>query len=88
MALLMNEPRSATVVSRLDSELVRFPQKSFLDLVDAHPRTALAIARLTMRRLREQYTLNQQKETYPSIAVFPLRRESMRRGWRSTSRRD
>ncbi len=72
MALLMNEPRSATVVARLDSELVRFPQKSFLNLVDSHPRAAMAIARLTIRRLKEQYTEHHQKETYPAIAVFPL----------------
>lgn len=72
MALLMDEPRSATVIARLDSELVRFPHKGFLDLVNSNPRAAIAIARLTIRRLKELYVSSEQKETYSTIAIFPL----------------
>lgn len=70
MAVMMNEPRSATVTARLDSTLLRFRQASFLNLLDSNPRALKAIARLTMRRLKEQYTVR--KEVYPAIAVFPL----------------
>jgi predicted acylesterase/phospholipase RssA len=72
MALLLDEPRSATVVARLDSELVHFPHKGFLNLVNAHPNAAMAIARLTVRRLQGIYSSRQKKESYPTIAVFSL----------------
>ena len=70
MAMMMNEPRSATVTARLDSTVLRFRQASFLNLLDSNPRALKAIARLTMRRLKEQYTVR--KEVYPAITVFPL----------------
>lgn len=72
MALLMNEPRTATVVARLDSELVRFPQKSFLNLVETHPFAAMAIARMTIRRLQDQYKTRQRRERLSTIAIVPL----------------
>lgn len=72
MAVMMNEPRSATVIARLDSTLLRFRQASFLNLLDSNPRALKSIARLTMRRLKEQYTVPHRKEVYPAITVVPL----------------
>jgi NTE family protein len=72
MALLMNEPRSATVVARLDCDLVRFSHESYFNLLKIDPSVTLAIARLTMRRLKEQYAPRQHKEAFPSIAIVPL----------------
>jgi predicted acylesterase/phospholipase RssA len=71
MALMMNEPRSATVNATVDSELVRFTQENFLKLVETHPRTMMAIALLTMRRLKEQYTTRHQ-DAFRAIAIVPL----------------
>ena len=68
----MNEPRSATVIAALDCELVRFSHQSFLNLVDRHPRASIAIARLTIRRLQDQYKRGKEKQTFSTIAVVPL----------------
>ena len=72
MALLMSEPRTATVVARLDCELVKFPQKSFLNLVETHPVAAMAMARMTIRRLQDQYKARQRRERLSTIAIIPL----------------
>lgn len=71
MGLLMNEPRSATVAGTVDSELVRFSQESFLNLLETHPRTMMEVARLAMRRLKEQYT-DRRQQSFPAIAIVPL----------------
>jgi NTE family protein len=71
MALLTNEPRSATVVACLDSEIVRFPRKSFLDLIDSNPAAATAIARLTIRRFKEQFNGTGKGAIRSTIAVIP-----------------
>ncbi len=72
MAMLMNEPRSATVVAAFDCELVRFSHLSFLNLIDRHPRASIAIARLTIRRLQEQYKRGKERNTFSTIAVVPV----------------
>jgi len=36
IALLTNEPRSATVMARLDSEVIRFPHATFIVLAAGH----------------------------------------------------
>jgi len=71
MALLTNEPRSATVMARLDSELVRFPQSTFLVLAAGQPLAVLDIARSVIGRATRRSTAGR-KSDYPSIAVLPL----------------
>ncbi len=53
MALLTDEPRSATVRAIRDSELVRVPKVEFLRLLEEHPRTAVELSRTLVRRLRQ-----------------------------------
>lgn len=52
MALLLGEPRSATIVARRDSELLRLDRPSFDGLLSRHPRAATELARLLGGRLR------------------------------------
>ncbi len=73
MALLTNEPRMATVIARLDSEVVRFPQSTFLVLAGGQPLTVLNIARTVISRSMGRHTSNANRVSdYPSIAILPL----------------
>ena len=52
MALIDNEPRSATAVAITDVELVPVSEKQFLFLVSQTPYFALKVMRVLARRLR------------------------------------
>jgi CRP/FNR family transcriptional regulator, cyclic AMP receptor protein len=52
MALIDNEPRSATAVAMTDVELVPVSEKQFLFLVSQTPYFALKVMRVLARRLR------------------------------------
>ena len=52
MALIDNEPRSATVVAITDTELVPVSEKQFLFLVSQTPYFALRVMRVLAQRLR------------------------------------
>jgi CRP-like cAMP-binding protein len=52
MSILDDEPRSASVVAKSDSLLLRIPRHEFLDIVANHPAAALAIIRTLSQRLR------------------------------------
>jgi CRP/FNR family cyclic AMP-dependent transcriptional regulator len=52
MALIDNEPRSATAVAITDLELVAVSEKQFLFLVSQTPHFALKVMRVLARRLR------------------------------------
>jgi NTE family protein len=70
MALLTNEPRSATVIARLDSELVRFGQSTFLALLERHPSSVLSIARSIIQRAN--VSTGHKRPAYPIIAILSL----------------
>ena len=72
MSLLTNEPRTATVIARLDSELVRFRQSTFLSLLERHPSSVLSIARSVIQRTYGQVSNGRKVATYPTIAVLSL----------------
>ncbi len=72
MALLTREPRSATVVARLDSLLVRFPQASFLRLAERHSSAALEVARTVVRRLKDQMGATRKANAFATIALVPI----------------
>ncbi len=67
MSLITGEPRSATVIARLDSQVLRVTQTALLKLIERKPEMALEIARLVTSRLagqqRQPATKNQ---TLPS----------------------
>ena len=52
MALIDNEPRSATAVAITDVELVPISEKQFLFLVSQTPYFALKVMRILAQRLR------------------------------------
>ncbi len=54
MALLTDEPRSATVRAETDGELLRLDRRSFLKLLDDEPHAGRAIATALARRLRRR----------------------------------
>jgi CRP/FNR family cyclic AMP-dependent transcriptional regulator len=54
MALITNEPRSATATARSDCRLVEIPEKHFLYLVAETPHFALEVMRVLAHRLRRR----------------------------------
>jgi CRP/FNR family cyclic AMP-dependent transcriptional regulator len=52
MALIDNEPRSATVVAETDCELVPIGEKQFLFMTSEAPYFGLSLMRVLVRRLR------------------------------------
>lgn len=54
MALLTDEPRSATVYAVRDSLLAKLQRESFLGLLERHPRFWMGVTRTIVQRLRRQ----------------------------------
>ena len=77
MALLTEEPRSATVRAIRDSELVRISKSDFLRLLDEHPRTAVELSRTLVRRLRQTTTAPRVTRFARTIALVPANRAGM-----------
>lgn len=69
MSLITGEPRSATVIARVDSELIRVAQAALLKLIERKPELALEIARLVTSRLAGQQRPVTKSQT---IAVLSL----------------
>jgi len=69
MSLISGEPRSATVIARLDSEVVRVTQAALLKLIERKPDMALEIARLVTSRLAGQ---QRQPTKHQTIAILSL----------------
>jgi CRP/FNR family cyclic AMP-dependent transcriptional regulator len=58
MALIDNEPRSATVVADTDLEVVPVGEKQFLFMTSQAPYFALSLMRVLVKRLRTANTLS------------------------------
>jgi len=71
MAIITEEPRSATVVAIRDSELLKFTRKDFEDLVENHPGAMLKIARRIVERLRQSIHSKSASRKELSIAIIP-----------------
>lgn len=54
MALLTDDPRSATVYAVRDSVLAKLPRESFFGLLERHPRFWMSLTRSIVQRLRQQ----------------------------------
>lgn len=72
MSLLTNEPRASTIIARTPSEVVRFPQRTFLRLAEQHPTVALGIARTVVRRSQTTRPRDRRGERYQTITVVPI----------------
>lgn len=77
MALLTDDPRSATVRAIRDSELVRVSRAEFARLLDEHPRIAIELARLLARRLRETTSAPRVFRYARTLALIPATRAGM-----------
>jgi len=73
MALLTDEPRSATLFAVRDSILARLPRASFMRLFEHHPRFASSLNRSVIERLQRQ-SVGARDRVSPvsTIAVIPI----------------
>ena len=71
MAVLSGEPRSATVVTLRDSEILQLKKAAFTRLIEAHPKALRFITDLLVRRLREPRSTGE-SQAPKTIAVIPL----------------
>jgi NTE family protein/lysophospholipid hydrolase len=72
MALLLDQPRTATVVAARDSELIKITKDEFRRLLDDHPTVAQGVARLLGERLKRTTRWETHRPDRATIAVLPL----------------
>ena len=72
MALLSDDPRSATVAAIRDSQMLRLSKSDFLFLVKKRPGVLLGISRLVIRRLYASMQQAQPPSLPRTIAVAPV----------------
>ena len=71
MALIADEPRSATVIAIRDSELLMFTREDFENLVANHPMAILKIARRIVARLKQSIRSQSAARRELSIVILP-----------------
>jgi NTE family protein len=73
MAMIANEPHSASVFAMRDSELIKLSPASFERLIEAHPKLMQSMARLMLSRARAQGKINPRAEpkVYALISASP-----------------
>lgn len=71
MALITNEPRSATVMARRDAALMRIPAAAFRSLVFAHPEVLLDVTRTVMQRLNRSIHGERPGHSTNVVAIVP-----------------
>lgn len=72
MSLLTDEPRSATVTTIRDSQLLRLSKQDFLVLVKSRPSVLLGISRLVIRRLQASMLSAPAASLPRTLAVAPI----------------
>jgi len=72
MALLVDEPRSASVRAIRDSEVVRIEKAAFEALLAHHPAVAVALARTLVGRLRHATTSRTTHRRPRTVALLPV----------------
>ncbi|PYQ18633.1 MAG: hypothetical protein DMF81_24320 [Acidobacteria bacterium] len=76
MALLIDEPRSATVRAVRDSELLKLSKEVFDHFMEKHPLAMKQIARVNLMRLRRTILFPRVESTVATIAVVPAGRDA------------
>ncbi len=71
MAILTEEPRSATVRAIRDTELLRLSREAFERLLDSNPQVMLQIARVIIGRLRQMMHSRRTDSMLRTVAVLP-----------------
>lgn len=72
MAVLTDEPRSATVLAARDSILVRFSRQAFERVVEQNPAALMRVTRRLVTRLQEMNRGGTRTAKVATIAVVPL----------------
>ena len=76
IALLTGEPRTATVVATLSSEIVRISRAAFEAVFSKHPPTLLALTKLIAQRFTsDRMHLNTVRTVRSIVTLFPLQKE-------------
>ena len=70
MALLSRAPRSATVISKTDSETLRVPQEAFENLLSSSSTAAMAVLHWVMARLTQNESLLHQQEKMAALGTM------------------
>jgi signal transduction histidine kinase len=70
MALLASAPRSATVIAKTDSEILRIPQEAFEKLLSSSSTAALAVLHWVMARLTQNESLLHQQERMAALGTM------------------
>ncbi len=70
MALLSRAPRSATVLSKTDSEALRIPQEAFEKLLSSSSTAAMAVLHWVMARLTQNESLLHQQEKMAALGTM------------------
>jgi len=75
MAMITNEPRSATVTAVRDSQILRLPTDAFVQLVREHPDALRELTTQIVRRLVRSLREGTPTSPVVTIAVVPLSRD-------------
>jgi signal transduction histidine kinase len=70
MALLARTPRSATVIAKTNSEVLRIPQEAFEKLLSSSSTAALAVLHWVMARLTQNESLLHQQEKMAALGTM------------------
>src|SRR5215207_7823427 len=70
MSLLSRAPRSATVLSKTDSEALRIPQEAFENLLSSSSTAAMAVLHWVMARLTQNDSLLHQQEKMAALGTM------------------
>jgi signal transduction histidine kinase len=70
MALLARTPRSASVISKTDSQCLRIPQEAFEQLLSSSPSAARAVLNWVMSRLTQNDALLHQQEKMAALGTL------------------
>jgi NTE family protein len=72
MSLLSGEPHSAAIVALRDTQMLRLSKDAFEELIAAHPRLALNLMRILVRRLRHSTRRSIAAQRARTIAIIPM----------------
>jgi predicted acylesterase/phospholipase RssA/CRP-like cAMP-binding protein len=72
LALLLNDTRTATVIARRDSDLVRIDKAAFDQLIDTYPSIAVGIARMLGARLKRTTRFTGIDSRIRTVALLPI----------------
>lgn len=76
MALLTGEPRTATVIATLSSEIVKIGSAAFESVFSKHPSSMLAITKLIATRFtNDRMGIKSTKHVRKIITLFPLQKD-------------